>query len=51
MVLRNRKFLALAGGDVRFGGIYDLVGVGRDYDPERLIARFAIVLRRRMTAW
>ncbi len=51
MVLPNRNFLALAGGDVRFGGIYDLVGVGRDYDPERLIARFAVVLRRRMAAW
>jgi hypothetical protein len=51
MVLPKRRFLALAGGDVRFGGIYDLVGVGNEYDSEHLFARFAVVLRRRMAAW
>jgi hypothetical protein len=51
MVLPGRRFLALAGGDVRFGGIYDMVGVGNEYDSERLFSRFAVVLRRRMTAW
>jgi hypothetical protein len=51
MVLRNRKSLVLAGGHVQYGGIYDLVGLGRDYDSERLVARFAVVLRARMAAW
>jgi hypothetical protein len=51
MVMPGRRFLALAGGDVRFGGVYDLVGIGRDYDAERLVARFAVVQRRRQAAW
>jgi len=42
---------ALAGGDVRFGGLYDLLGLSRDYDSERLMARFAVVRRERMEAW
>ena len=50
-MVQGRKLLALAGGDMRFGGIYDLVGLGLDYDSDRLMARFAIVLRRRMAAW
>lgn len=50
-MVQSRKLLALAGGDVRFGGIYDLVGLGLDYDSDRLMARFAVVLRRRMAAW
>jgi hypothetical protein len=40
-----------AGGDVRFGGLYDLLGVGREYDSDRLVARFAVVHRERMVAW
>lgn len=48
MVRPGGKVLALAGGDVRFGGIYDMVGVGRNYDSDRIIARFAVVQRRRM---
>jgi len=51
MVLRNHRSLVLAGGHCQYGGIYDLVGVGREYDSERLFARFAVVLRRRMAAW
>ena len=51
MVLPRHKFLALAGGDVRFGGIYDLVGVGAHYDSDHIFARLAVVLRRRMAAW
>jgi hypothetical protein len=43
------RLQALAGGDVRYGGRYDLLGVGRDYD--RLLARFAVVQRARMVAW
>jgi len=51
MVTPDRRLLALAGGDVRFGGVYDLVGIGRDYDAERLVVRFAVVLRRRQAVW
>jgi len=50
-MLQNRKWLALAGGDTRFGGVFDLVGLGRDNDIENLTARFAIVQRRRLSAW
>ena len=45
------RFQALVGGDVRYGGLYDLAGVGRDYDSDRLVARFAVVHRERMVAW
>jgi len=42
---------ALAGGDSRFGGIYDLVSIGREYNPDHLIVRFAVVQRERMLVW
>ena len=45
------RLQALAGGDVRFGGLYDLLAVGRDYDSDHLLARFAVVQRARMVAW
>ncbi len=48
MVMQNGKLGALAGGDVRFGGLYDLVGIGREYETDQIIARFAVVHRRRM---
>ncbi|HET9156429.1 MAG TPA: hypothetical protein VFN91_07155 [Myxococcaceae bacterium] len=51
LATRERKLLALAGGDVRYGGVQDLVGVGVGYDSDRLLARFAIVHRRRLRAW
>jgi hypothetical protein len=51
LATRQRKLLALAGGDVRYGGVYDLVGIGLQYDSDRLLARFAIVDRRRTRAW
>jgi hypothetical protein len=50
-MLQNRKWLALAGGDTRFGGVFDLVGLGRENDIENLTARFAVVQRRRLCAW
>ena len=40
-----------AGGDIRCGGLYDLMAAGRDYDSDRLLARFAVVQRARMVAW
>ena len=45
------RLQALVGGDARYGGLNDLLGVGRDYESERLIARFAVVRRERMVAW
>ena len=48
---RERKLLGLVGGDVRYGGVQDLVGVGVGYDSDRLLTRFAIVDRRRLRAW
>ena len=47
-ILQNGRFNALAGGDKRFGGIYDLVSVAREYESDRMIARFAVVKRERM---
>jgi hypothetical protein len=51
MASRERKLMALAGGDVRFGGLNDLVAVGSDYDSERLLLRLALVQRRRFATW
>jgi hypothetical protein len=47
----ERKLLSLVGGDVRFGGLHDLVTVSGDYDSDRLFARFAVVQRKRLTPW
>jgi hypothetical protein len=49
--MADGRLRALAGGHVQFGGLYDLLGVSRDYDSERLFARFAVVRRERMAAW
>lgn len=46
-VTQDVKLLGLLGGDVRFGGPHDLCSVGRDYEPPRVVARFAIVRRAR----
>jgi hypothetical protein len=45
------RLQALAGGDVRYGGLYDILGVSRDLDSDHLLARFAVVHRERMAAW
>jgi hypothetical protein len=50
-VMGQIRFQALAGGDVRYGGLYDLLAVGREYDSDSLLARFAVVQRARMVAW
>ena len=42
---------ALVGGDMRYGGLHHLLGVGRDYASDRLIARFAVVHRECIVAW
>lgn len=51
MASAGRKLMPLAGGDVRFGGLHDLVAVGADYGSDRLLARFAVVQRRRFATW
>jgi hypothetical protein len=51
LVMADGRLRALAGGDARYGGLYDLLGVGRDYDSDKLVARFAVVRRDRMVAW
>ena len=50
MVMKNGKLGALAGGDVRFGGLFDMVGISREYDSDKIIVRFAVVQRRRLEA-
>lgn len=47
-VLRNGKLRALVGGDVRFGGLYDVCSIARDDEREGVVARFAVVRRERM---
>jgi len=39
---------ASLGGDVRFGGVYDVCSIARDDEREGLVARFAVVRRERM---
>ncbi|MCM0084186.1 hypothetical protein L4X63_21620 [Geomonas sp. Red32] len=47
MLGSDGKLRALAGGDVRFGGIYDMVCIGPNYESDRIILRLAVVQRRR----
>jgi hypothetical protein len=47
-VARGPMLRGLVGGDVRFGGPADLCSVGRDYEHQRIIARFAVVRRARL---
>jgi hypothetical protein len=42
------KVSALVGGDARFGGVYDLVGIGREYESNHVIVRLAIIQRERL---
>jgi len=51
LVLADGRLRALAGGDAEYGGLNDLLGLSRDYDSDRLVARFAVVHRERMAAW
>ena len=51
LIMTNGRLRALAGGDVRYGGLNHLLGIGRDYDSDLIMARFAVVRRARMIAW
>lgn len=47
----DEKLHALAGGDQRFGGAHDVISFNPAYTNEKILARFAVVQRRRMTTW
>jgi hypothetical protein len=47
---RELHLRALVGGDVEYGGPEDLCSVARNYEADRIGARFAIVRRQRFTA-
>jgi hypothetical protein len=48
-VMGGNRLRALAGGDGRFGGLYDLVSISPSDAREGVYARFAVVRRARMT--
>src|SRR5262245_59062148 len=47
LIMTNGRLRALAGGDVRYGGLNHLLGIGRDYDADLVMTRFAVVRRDR----
>jgi hypothetical protein len=49
-VLKNRTLRALVGGDVRHGGLSDLVSIAISDQRDSVIARFAVVRRARQVA-
>src|SRR5262249_52988222 len=50
-VREDGKLHALAGGDKRFGGTHDVVSFHPSYTNDKIIARFAVVQRKRMMTW
>ncbi len=50
-VREGGKLQALAGGDRRFGGTHDVVSFAPTYTSEKILARFAVVQRKRMMTW
>jgi hypothetical protein len=50
-VREGGKLQALAGGDQRFAGAYDVVCFNPAYTQEKILARFAVVQRSRMKTW
>jgi hypothetical protein len=51
LVMADGRLRAVAGGQEQYGGLFNLLGISRDYDSDRVMARFAIVRRERMVAW
>jgi hypothetical protein len=49
-VMGANRLRALAGGDGRFGGVYDLVSISPSDSRDGVYARFAVVRRARMTS-
>ncbi len=50
MIQRDGHRMAVAGGDIRFGGVFDMVGIGVNYESSQVFVRFAVVQRKRLTA-
>lgn len=50
-VLKSGKMHALVGGDVRFGGIFDLCSISPIDERDGLLARFVVLRRRRFYPW
>jgi hypothetical protein len=50
-VREGGKLQPLAGGDKRFGGVHDIISFSPGYSTDRLLARFAVVQRKRMMTW
>jgi hypothetical protein len=50
-VREDGKLQALAGGDRRFGGTHDVVSFNPNYTSDKILARFAVVQRKRMMTW
>lgn len=46
-VTRELRLLALVGGDARFGGAEEFCAIQRDYDADRVLARFCVLRRAR----
>jgi hypothetical protein len=46
-IWKGRKLRALVGGDVRFGGKYDLCSISRADERDGVVARFAVIRRER----
>lgn len=49
-VMSGNRLRALAGGDGRFGGVYDLVSISPSDSRDGVYARFAVVRRARQTS-
>ena len=49
-VMQGGRLRALVGGDVRHGGLLDLVSISSDDQRERVVTRFAVVRRERFMA-
>ncbi len=47
-VLEGGRLRALVGGDVRYGGVYDLCSIDRVDEREGVVVRFAVVQRQRL---
>ena len=50
-VREGAKLQALAGGDRRYGGVHDVVSFAPTYTSAKILARFAVVQRKRMQTW
>jgi hypothetical protein len=50
-VREGGKLDALAGGDKRFGGTHNIINLNPAYTTDKVLARFAVVQRKRMTTW